>query len=144
LMVLSRRGNEWPAQRLWLSKLYPPQVSWQLPLRIAAIQPGLWGFFYRLFNDIHLRQWSAWRDGRLIGTITWQSSLGYADHLWLTLDPNGDETAAAPLLSHVRRRSSSRRTLSLDYPSGKATHEIQSAGFSEHQTLIWMARNLTE
>jgi ribosomal protein S18 acetylase RimI-like enzyme len=141
--VLARRARDWPVQRIWLKRLYPSVIAWQLPLRIPAIQPGVWGFFYRMFNDLHLRQWSAWRDGRLIGVVAWQSSPGYTDHLWLALDPDGDETAVAPLLSTVRRRSSPRRTLSLDYPSGKAAHEIQLAGFSEHQNLIWMALDLT-
>lgn len=141
--VQARRSSDWQAQRLWLKKLYPPQVAWQLPLRLAALQPGVKGFFYRLFNDIHLRQWSAWRDGRLIGVIAWQPSMAYVDHLWLALDPDGDETAVAPLLAHARRHTSPRRTLALDYPSGKAAHEIQSAGFSEHQTLVWMSKDLT-
>lgn len=141
--VLARRARDWAVQRIWLKRLYPPAIAWQLPLRIPALQPGVWGFIYRLFNDLHLQQWSAWRDGRLIGVAAWQASPGYTDHLWLALDPDGDETAVSPLLSHVRRRTSPRRTLSLDYPSGKAVHEIQSVGFSAHQTLILMELDLT-
>lgn len=140
--VVARRGSEWPVQRLWLNRLYPSHVTWHLPLRIQAARPGLLGFLYRLFNDIHLRQWSAWRDGRLIGVIAWQSSLSYTDHLWLAVSPDGDETAVAPLLAYARRHSPPRRKLSLDFPSGRATQEIQSAGFHEHQTLVWMSMDL--
>ncbi|MGW8252011.1 MAG: GNAT family N-acetyltransferase, partial [Anaerolineales bacterium] len=140
--VMTRHSREWPVQRLWLARLYPPQVAWQLPLRVGALQPGIKGFLYRLFNDIHPRQWSAWREDRLIGAISWQSSLGYTDHVWLALDPDGDQTAAYPLLNYVRRRSSPRRTLALDFPSGVAEQEIRSAGFEEHQTLIWMSKDL--
>ncbi len=127
--VLARRGRDWPVQRIWLKRLYPSVIAWQIPLRLPALRPGIWGLFYRLFNDLHLKQWSARRDGRLTGVVAWQSSPGYTDHIWLALDPDGDETAVAPLLSQVRRRSSPRRTLSLDYPSGKAVHEIGSVGF---------------
>jgi len=141
--ITSRRAADWPVQQLWIKKLYPAHLTWHLPLRLPAIRPGLWGFFYRLFNEVHLRHWSAWREDRLIGTLTWQSTFGYHDLLWLAVDPDGDGTAVAPLLAHVRRYATPRRTLALDYPSGQAVEAIQSAGFHAHQTLVWMSMALS-
>jgi len=77
-----------------------------------------------------------------LGVLTWQASMGYSDHLWLPVDPDGDETGVAPLLSYARKCCSSRRLLSLDYPSGKAIQAIRSAGYQVHQTLIWMELRL--
>jgi hypothetical protein len=142
VQITSRRSADWPAQELWLKKLYPAYLTWHLSLRLPALRPGLWGFAYRLFNEVHLRHWSAWREDRLIGTLTWQMTFGYHDLLWLAVDPDGDGTAILPLLAHVRRYSSPRRTLALDYPSGQAVEAIQAAGFGEHQTLVWMSMDM--
>lgn len=140
--ILPRRAADWQTQRLWLKQVYPSHIAWQLPLRMQSLRPGVWGLIYRLFNDIHLRHWSAVRDGRLIGVLTWQASYGYTDHLWLAVNPAVDETAIAPLLSHARQAISPRRMLSLEYLSERARQDIQSAGFVEHQTLIWMSLDL--
>lgn len=140
--ITSRRAADWPLQQTWLKKLYPAYLTWNLSLRLTALRPGMWGFIYRLFNEMHLRSWSAWREGRLIGTLTWQSTYSYNDLLWLAVDPDGDGTAIAPLLAHARRNTSPRRTQALDYPGGKAVEAIQSAGFHEHQTLVWMSMDL--
>lgn len=144
VQISPRRGADWPVQELWLKKLYPPHLTWHLSLRLPAMRPGIWGFFYRLFNELHLRHWSAWRENRLVGTLSWQSTFGYHDLLWLAVDPDGDGTAVQPLLAHARRFTSPRRTLALDYPSGQAVEAIQAAGFHEHQTLVWMSKGLNE
>ena len=127
VQITSRRAADWPVQQLWLKKLYPAHLTWHLSLRYPAMRPGIWGLFYRLFNEIHLQHWSAWREDRLIGTLTWQGTFGYHDLLWLAVDPDGDGTAVAPLLAHVRRYASPRRTLALDYPGGQAVEAIQAA-----------------
>lgn len=142
IKVLPRRSADWQSQRLWLNKIYPSQIAWQMQLRLRSVRPGVWGLLYRLLNDLHVKNWSAVRDGRLIGAITWQASLSYVDHLWLAVNPEIDETAVAPLLSYVRRHTSPKRVLSLDYPSDHARQEIQSAGYVEHQTLVWMSLDL--
>jgi hypothetical protein len=113
-----------------------------MSLRNTGFQPGVRGFVYRTLNDLHLNHWSGWREGRLGAVVTWQASLGYADHLWLALNPDIDEALVAPLLVYVRQHSSSQRTLSLDYPDGRAVQAIQAAGFHNHQTLVWMSLDL--
>ncbi len=140
--IRSRKPEDWSSQQLWLKSLYPSHLAWHQALRIPAIHPGLWGYFYRLFNDVNVKHWSAQRGNRLEGVLTWQGSLGYTDSLWLAVDPSGDETGVVPLLEHARRNSSPRRQLSLDYPGGKASQAIQSAGYQEHQTLVWMEMRL--
>ncbi len=139
-----RHSSDWQVQRVWLKKSYPTSLGWHMALRNTSVQPGFMSFIYKAINNMDLRHWSARRDGRLLGVLTWQASMGYSDHLWLAVDPDGDETAVAPLLTYALKCCSPRRMLSLDYPSGKAIQGIRSAGFTEHQTLVWMALDLTK
>jgi len=142
IRIAPRRPADWPAQRYWLKKQYPAYLTWHMSLRDAGLQPGVRGFIYRAINDVHLNHWSGWRDGRLSGVITWQASLGYGDHLWLAVNPDGDDTLITPLLLHARQHAVPQRVLSLDYPHGRAVQAIQSAGFHQHQTLVWMSLDL--
>lgn len=144
IQIGRRRSSDWDVQRLWLSRLYPASLSWHLALRNTAMQPGAMSFFYKALNNMDMRQWSARRGNRLLGVLAWQASMGYSDHLWLAVDPDGDETGVTPLLSYARKWCSTRRVLSLDYPSGKAIQSIISAGFKEHQTLVWMSLDLNQ
>ncbi len=137
-----RTRNDWPQQRQWLRRIYPGEVNWHLPFNLTLLRPGLSGAFSRLVNDRQLKQWSARQDGRLIGTLTWQSSSLQADWLWLASDPQAEATAIEALLSHARRFTPRRRTLALNYPAGQAEDSLQRAGFEVHETLVWMHRRL--
>ena len=137
-----RRSRDWQAQRRWLDALYPPVVRWHMPIRSSALQPPLWGALYRLFNELHTRHWSAYQGDRLLGVLTWQSSLGYSDHLWLALPSVIDEAVPRALLLHASQRLPTRRPLTLDFPAGRHAESIRSSGFQEHQTLIWMQLHL--
>jgi ribosomal protein S18 acetylase RimI-like enzyme len=143
IRITPRRAYDWDIQRAWLNKIYPNQLAWHLAIRNAALQPGVLSYFYRALNNMDVRNWSARRENRLIGVLTWQASMGHADHLWLAVEPDGDESAIVPLLSHARRCCSPRRVLTLDFPGGKAAEAIRSAGFQEHQTLRWMDIDIT-
>jgi len=138
IRVGPRRSEDWNAQKSWLHQLYPAELNWHLPLKPAALQPGLRGFLYRSLNDTNIHQWSAWQAEKLIGVLSWHSSNAYADSLWLASYPEAEDTAAAALLEYSQQHISRRRPLSLDYPAGRAVQAIQDAGFYKHQTLIWM------
>lgn len=139
LQVGQRLDRDWREQQTWLRATYPPELVWHLALKIDALRPGFWGFLHRLWNDIYVQQWSAWRQGRLLGVLAWQSLAAYSDHLWLAAQPEPDEQAVTALLLHARRRLPTRRSTTLDYPAGKGVGAIQAAGFHPLQTLIWMS-----
>jgi ribosomal protein S18 acetylase RimI-like enzyme len=141
--VQERRSADWRSQRLWLVQRYPKELCWHLSLKINALRPDLWGFLNRFLNDLQVRQWSAWHAGQLVGVLAWQSMSAYADSLWLAASPQYEELAAGALLAHARQRSAQHRPLSLDYPAGRASQAIQSAGLHLHQTLIWMSLPLS-
>lgn len=139
LVIGRRTSRDWQQQKAWLDVLYPPHITWHLPLRLSALNPGFLGVLYRLWNDIYDQQWSALRGRRLVGVLAWQSQPGYSDSLWLATGPEKDEDAISALLMHARRHLSYRRPLTLDYPAGQAEAAIQAASFQAHQTLIWMS-----
>ena len=133
-----RRSRDWKAQKAWLLINYPPELTWHMPLKMADLRPGWSGALYRFFTQLNVRQWSAMQNGQLLGVLSKVASTGHADHLWLAPHPELEDLAATNLLVYVRQHYGRRRTLSLDYPAGRAAEAIQQAGFSAHQTLIWM------
>ena len=142
LQVTARRPSHWPQQARWLKQLYPPELTWHLPINLSVLRPGLIGAFSRILSGSFITQWSALRNGKLRGVLAWQSSRGFADTLWLAAPEENEESASLALLLHARRRLSSHRPLSLDYPAHQAEQAITAAGFYPHQTLIWMELSL--
>lgn len=142
LSISSRRSKDWPQQKTWLNQLYPSEVSWHLPLRLPLLQPGISGSFYRFVNEKRVRQWSVHRGGSLLGVLTRQSSPSQADRLWLASHYEHEEEALRALLPVAQHAHPSKRTLALDYPAGRAIDAIREAGFYNHQTLIWMNRQI--
>ena len=140
--VQKRRATDWRCQRQWLVSSYPKTLSWHLSLKLNALRPDLWGFFYRFFSDFQVRHWSARRGNQLLGVLAWQAMPSYADSLWLAAPSQSEDLAGRCLLEHIRRHPVQRRPLALDYPAGRASQAIQDAGFHLHQTLIWMSLKL--
>jgi ribosomal protein S18 acetylase RimI-like enzyme len=136
--VLPRQRRHWPQQREWFNRLHPPEIGWYLSLPMGALRPGIWGFLYRFFAEVHLRQWAAMAGKRLLGVLTWQRTYASADRLWLAAPTESEEVAVRALLPFARRRLSPHRSLRLEYPAGRAAQALQSVGFTPQQTLIWM------
>ena len=142
ITITSRRAKDWEAQQTWLSQIYPPEISWHLSLRRPLLRSGIKGSLNRLIHDKRVRQWSARRNNKLLGVLSLQSSTTQADKLWLAVPPEFEEAAIQALLLLARRVSSPKRSLALDFPSGLAVKAIQNAGFYNHQTLVWMKREV--
>ena len=128
----------WKTQHPWLDRAYPPELRWHLPFKTENFRPGFSGWIQRLLKGMSIQQWTAWKQGRLIGVISCQSTLGMSNLLWLAADPEQEDQAADVLLHHVRQVYGGRRSFVFDYPAHLASQQIESAGFYPHQTLIWM------
>jgi ribosomal protein S18 acetylase RimI-like enzyme len=139
LAIGPRRAQFWETQLAWLKQTYPPILTWHLPLRLAALRPGIGGSLYRFFTTAFLTQWAVQRGNKLLGALAWQSTSSYAEILWLAAPQRADESAVYALLLYARQRLSHRRPLTIDYPASQSDLAIRSAGFSAHQTLIWMS-----
>ena len=140
--VVSRRYDDWALQLDWLNRLYPPKVRWHLPLNVNILRAGMGGTLSRMFTERKFQQWAARRGTELIGVLTWQSSYNQADHLWLACSAENQDDAILALLPHSRSERAAKRTLSLNFQAGRAIAAITGAGFHNHQTLIWMKRDL--
>jgi ribosomal protein S18 acetylase RimI-like enzyme len=141
IVFTQRRPQHWHAQFAWLKKTYPAEVTWHMPLNMNTLRPGLVGILYRLLTGTYVWQWSAQRGSQLLGVLAWQATRSFADSLWLAVAPGSDDAIPYALLLYARQRLSPRRHLSLDYPAGRGSDAIRSAGFYPHQTLIWMELN---
>lgn len=140
--VTSRKSRHWPRQRTWLEQNYPQEVRWNLSLKIPALRPGLWGMAHRFFNETYIRQWAVQRGNRLLGALTWQASRSHADRLWLAAPPESEDAALKSLLPFIRREQYLHRSVSLNYPAGRAVESLQAAGFESKNTLLWMEAKL--
>jgi GNAT superfamily N-acetyltransferase len=138
LSIVNRHPIHWSKQKAWLETLYPAELSWHLPLDWKALPPSLGGMIYRLLTLYLPRHWAAVKNNRLLGLVTYAHSIGQSDHLWLAAPSDIDETVLLELLKTVRRSLPRRRPLALNLPSGMGVQALRTAGFSTHQTLIWM------
>ena len=141
--VYTRRREDWHQQRIWLAEIYPPEVIWNLPLRINRLKPSLLNELNFFFSGEAIKHWSARLQGKLIGVLSLEATHGYADNLWLAVDPLFEDTAIAGLLRHARRETYHRKQLTANYPAGRAEQAFRWAGFDAVQTLIWMEHPFT-
>jgi hypothetical protein len=132
------RAADWPTQLNWLNRTYPNELHWHIPFKTELFQPGMKGWLQCLFKGVAVQQWAAWKEGRLIGVLSSQTTLSMNNLLWLAADPEHEEQAAFALLHHLRQVTGKRKAFVFDYPSPLARQAIQSAGFYSHQNLIWM------
>jgi len=135
-------GRTWSEQRSWLAQDYPAELSWHMPFRMNLLRPGIVGEFYRFLYNATIHQWALVSSSRLLGAIAWQTTSGYANPLWLAIPPYSDERLVHALLVHARQHVPSTRPLMLDYPARQYAEAISKAGFSAHQTLMWMELKL--
>jgi ribosomal protein S18 acetylase RimI-like enzyme len=136
--IRRRTTSDWYYQRRWLTEIYPPEISWNLPFRVDRLRPGFWREFWRWMNGEQLETWSAWVEGHFLGAAAWEPGNIISDVIWLATNPLDEDLAAQALLSHARRVLPLRRPVSLNFPTGFAEKGIQAAGFHVHNTLIWM------
>ena len=142
ISISSRQKRDWNKQLSWLERIYPEEVRWHLAIKLSFLKPGLIGLFNRMFADKRIKQWSTFKQGALIGTLSWQSSFSQADWLWLASSAQHHERAIQSLLPFAQRSLSSHRTLAVNYPAGKAVQTFESVGFRAHKTLVWMHASL--
>ncbi|MCL4560369.1 MAG: GNAT family N-acetyltransferase [Chloroflexi bacterium] len=136
--ITFRRAVDWRLQSNWLGRVYPPEVSWNLPLSLRSLSPAIFNELVHFFAVDRIQHWVARKDHTPIGFLTWESSHSYTDNLWLAPQPDNEDAAIRALLPLARSNYPSSRLVSLNYPAGRAIDPIKSCGFTPHQTLAWM------
>jgi hypothetical protein len=139
LRIIYRRPGHWKPQRRWLSRNYPPEVRWHLPLKISHLRGGFWGALTTLFLAVPtLQHWSVVEEDQLRGVFTWQRSKTHADWLWIASPPEGEGKILDAFIPHWLGYEASRRPLRVNYPHGIANQSLLIRGFKPTRTLIWM------
>ena len=148
IVISHRKRKDWRKQRRWLNQLYGPDVRWNLPLNIDLFAPNLLMQILRFASEYEYEQWSASKNGKWIGSVSWQSSYSQADKLWLAAPPEHRAEAITALLPHAvrtlnnRRKITPGRTFSINLLADDCPEALEAAGFQHHQTLIWMRKSL--
>jgi ribosomal protein S18 acetylase RimI-like enzyme len=139
LLLGPRQRQHWADQHLWLAHNYPSELTWNLPVSLNSLRPGIWRDLARLFGDNSLQQRSVQRDQRLAGVAAWQAPASASHGVLLLAAPqDADDDALLALLSYVRRSIPQGSRLVLEYPANQSRQAITAAGFISRQTLIWM------
>ncbi len=141
ISVTPRKGSDWRFQKAWLLETYPPDITWNLPFDVNRLRPSIFNDLYLFMMNEESFHWAARRNGELIGILTWESTHAFADSLWLAAPSVYEDDALRALLPKTLRTVSPRRSLSFNYPAGRAVSTLESCNFSPHQTLIWMEVN---
>ena len=143
IQIQGRGVQDWELQSTWLHEIYPPAVSWNLPISFARLSPDILGHFMRWLRGEGIEHWVARQNDVPVSFASWEPMRASSDVLWLATKPENEEWALLPLLIYVRSLLAGRgRVLSVNYPAGRAEIAFQRAGFSNHQTLIWMVAPL--
>jgi len=136
--VTIRCSNHWSHHISWLDRNYPQELRWHFPMKLVSMRPGVWGWLYRIFNEIEVRHWAVEQDNELLGVLSWQQTRKYADQVWLAAPPEYEDVVLKSVLPYIRRDHYLRRPVSIDYPENRAATTLMEAGFEPTSTLIWM------
>jgi ribosomal protein S18 acetylase RimI-like enzyme len=142
--VKNRQASHWTFQRKWLKRIYPRELSWNIPFDWNLFRPDLWGKIYRTFNLDFIQHWSVEHYGELKGVLSWKHARGFTDNLWLAIPEQFDADTTLALLLKARGEVRRDQPLSLNLPANLADDVLRRAGFYPHQTLIWMEHPIVQ
>lgn len=130
-------NRQWQQQRAWLRRAHPDEMSWYAHWDWDRLGPGMRNTLYRLFIQYDMRQWAATSRQELLASVTWIPSHRVPNGLWLAAGPESGR-AVTKALEAARRELAHYRRLTVEYPAGELTREIEAAGFERFRTLLWM------
>lgn len=136
--IANRSPRDWLLQSSWLEQAYPRELAWYHSQGWDVFKPGLLNALYCLMADFNIRQWSAKRQGALLGVLGCLRTVGRPDQLWAALPPHADEDVLTALLMHCQHAFVQTRGLTLEYPAGPLDNAFRTAGFTPQRTLAWM------
>lgn len=144
VQISKRLPKDWSLQSSWLDRIYPPEVSWNLPLNKSRLEPGFFKTMQMAMAGEQVVHLAARKGNQLIGMVTWEPSRTYADTLWLATDPAAEESAVAALMVGIQKAMRRKRPLMVNFPAHHADAAFEHSGFSPHMTLIWMEAGFTD
>ena len=144
VQVTARKKEDWQQQKLWLRDTYPESIAWNLPFHLERLAPGFINWLNMFLNGGNIRNWSARKNGALIGTATWENGFSSSDYLWLASSPVWEEEAIAALLPAACRSFFLTKKFLVNYPAGRGVEAFKGSGMQELHTLIWMSKVISD
>jgi len=142
--ITQRAPQDWELQETWLREIYPPEVTWNLPIKIDRYKPTFWRGFMHFLNGEQTRHWAAHLDNQLLGLITWEPGHNRVDNLWIATTEAHENQVLPALLTKARNWADDQRILVANYPAERARQTFQRSGFEQQNVLIWMEAKLTD
>lgn len=142
LSIRRRKPADWKNQQQWLDYAYPHEIRWNLPVDFRRFTPGLLHVLENFLDGINLRHWTVVKADKNFGTITWQKTKSFANNLWLAFPEETENKVLTIALEMVLKRLARKHPLSIDYPKGWSSQDLESMGFENFRTLIWMSHSL--
>jgi len=142
LAIRRRKPADWKDQQQWLDVAYPHEIRWNLPVDFRRFTPGFLQGLENFLDGVSFRHFTVGSDEKNFGTITWQKTKSFANNLWLAFPEEIENKVLPGALQMVLRRVAKRHPLSIDYPKGRASPDLNALGFEIFRTLIWMSRSL--
>lgn len=143
VQIGKRIARDWAQQSAWLDRIYPAEVSWNLPLNKSRLEPGFLKPLQMALAGEKVIHLAAREESELIGLVTWEPSRTYADTLWLATNPDAEEAAVESLMVGIQKALQRKRPLMVNYPANHANAAFEQSGFLPHMTLIWMEAGFT-
>ena len=141
LQITAPSSRDWSIRSAWFARAYPPELDWYHPQTWDIFQPGIQKFLYRLMTDTSIHQWSAQRDGSLMGMLGCQHAGYQPSQIWAALPVLPDPQVVSALLLHAQAHLLYPYNLLFDYPAGPMDETFRAAGFNPARSLVWMENN---
>ena len=140
LEKISRK--EWPHIRELISKSYPVDIRWNLPLNVEGLRPGLAASLERLIAQRKiLGLTNGKKNGQAQGLI-WEKTRLESDTLWLAADEQISAQEVRQFTEALRWELDTRKPFMINYPSGVLTETLENSGFTNQMTLHWMKKKI--
>lgn len=136
-----RRGSAEPAEEQ-LRRNYPLSVRWNLPLDLSQVRSGLLAQLRNLFLGAQVQASSAYAGSCWLGTFYFQHAPGFADPVWLAVDPDLDSRLFNAMMRDFTAQLRVSKPIQINFPAGKQAEAFISAGWRVLNTLIWMKRDV--
>ena len=137
ISVARPSARHWQRQIAWLQRAHPDEISWYAHWDWMKLGPGLPNAVYRFVVQYDMRQWAATAGHELLASATWVPSYRQPNTLWLAAAPEGGP-GVTRVLEVARRELAHYKRLTVEYPAGELSQEIEAAGFAVFRTLLWM------
>jgi len=142
IKLIKRSRDDWTSQVDALDENYPPELRWNIPLRISRLQPGILSEIQNFLLGSSLKQYTILNNSAYAGVISYEPSEYFADYLWLAFRPENKPGLLQDVIACLVNQTRISRPVQVNHQSNIADQEFINAGFESLHTLIWMKANI--